>query len=219
MVSVDQFSEDVTKQIDWMGPEVLKVCKVRFDRIYKDFEVNKLCSKQYLDILDVMIGRLFQIVDFPKRKEEDCTCYVSLFSELGNQLRARRNTEDTLVAAIVAGFGAVAWGMSVLFTKDVTLGMALASSLVAGSTYYAATVAIEKIDHGHRVYERVRLSQIFVAKLLNLETGCFPEHLWSPKEPSEGYNRSKRLIWAMCWIAVAACGISILQYVVKWLPH
>lgn len=81
-----------------------------------------------------------------------------LFKETCDELRARRAPEYSYVAASVAAFGAVAWGVATL--ASVSKKSCLAGSVAALGTLLIAGLVVIKIlkEHGH--YKKLREKQV-----------------------------------------------------------
>jgi hypothetical protein len=103
---------------------------------------------------------------------------LAAISELGNEMRKRRDMEYTYAAACVAGFGAIAWGMATLLA--VLIDRQIAQSLVPVrwatvaaivGTLGVAVFVMGKIWREHKFHEDARKGQKELAQSLGKEKG------------------------------------------------
>jgi hypothetical protein len=109
---------------------------------------------------------------------------VALLSDMGSEVRSRREPESILTAAFVAASGAVAWGVAALNVKDSIAWCFHPAVVGALGIIFLAIAMIMKIKREYRTYEKARAEQGRLAEqlveLLGEDKSMLPEGLADP---------------------------------------
>ena len=132
-----------------------------------------------------------------------------LVTELGAELRARRDPEHLYTVAVVGAFGAVAWGVAALAGSGRTsIWLFDASIVAAAGIVFVAAVVHRKISREHSLYAELRQEQRRVLGLLASEmkfgVSTYPQGMYSGVA-GPGHKYSLRVGWGSAAAAVAFC--------------
>jgi hypothetical protein len=135
----------------------------------------------------------------------------ALFTQITDELRARRDAEHIYTAAAVGSFGAIAWGVASLagarplHVSGALLDPAIVASI--GSLLLAAAV-ITKIEVEHWKYRDLRIelgrTSERILKVYNLPAGYLPKGLTSGKAGA-GHVWSILIVAGGALLATAFC--------------
>lgn len=143
-----------------------------------------------------------------------------LFTDLGEEIRSRREPEHLYTAAAIGAFGAVTWGIATIATvspsKPVSFFWHPAFVAIVACVVLSGVV-ISKIVREHRNYTVLRREQISIAQSLakscGFEINNLPKRLQPGSEDGIGY------MWSIVVVVGAAIGAILFCFSILFFKY
>jgi hypothetical protein len=151
---------------------------------------------------------------YPSRRAANSReALITLFNDIREELRSRREAEYLYTAAVIAAYGAVIWGMAVIASS--TRAMHDIPLYVHPATYAAfgcvilAKVVIDKIRSDHENYKKIFTDMTNIYQEL-LSSFKLIDHLKFPPEAGLGFRGSVKIVIGGALAAILFCIIALI---------